>query len=426
MAGSCIKPVYGRQEGTSNSCSTADEFFATLNGQMIDPSSPRELSSVDILANVRALAPEIQSRGDEIAALRRLPADLVLKLKAAGVFRMAMPKAWGGPEMTPRDQCAVYETLGAADASVAWCVKIGSDSGYFAGFLEDTAARSLYKGLDTAIAGQVPPNGTAERVAGGYRVSGRWTFGSGSTHADVIMGGCIVTEGGQPIVERGAPVQRIVLAPASNFEIIDTWHSTGLAGSGSNDYAARDLFVPEAHTLASDPAPTRSAPLYCYFGMFLASWHGVALGLARRAIDAALAVAEKKIHIFPPPPILLRDRPHARVALAKAEMELGAARAFTYGTIDRIWDDAQARGRVSEENRRAMALSLSHAFRSARRIAQSMYDLVGPTAVFATKTPLDRLLRDAITMSQHLLLADSFLEIVGGTIVGDPSPISWL
>jgi alkylation response protein AidB-like acyl-CoA dehydrogenase len=120
-----------------------------------------------------------------------------------------------------------------------------------------------------------------------------------------------------------------MLAPASSFEVIDTWHSTGLAGSGGNDFAARDLFVPEAHTLASDPAPTRSAPLYCYFGMFLASWHGVALGLARRAIDAALAVAEKKIHIFPPPPILLRDRPHARVALAKAEMELGAARAFT-------------------------------------------------------------------------------------------------
>jgi alkylation response protein AidB-like acyl-CoA dehydrogenase len=137
-------------------------------------------------------------------------------------------------------------------------------------------------------------------------------------------------------------------------------------------------------------------------------------------------VAERKIHIFPPPPILLRDRPHARVALAKAEMELGAARAFTYGTIDRIWDDAQTRGRVSAENRRAMALSLSYSFRSARRIAQSMYDLLGPTAVFATRTPLDRLLRDAITMSEHLLLADSFLEIIGGTMVGDASPISWL
>ena len=92
-------------------------------------------------------------------------------------------------------------------------------------------------------------------------------------------------------------------------------------------------------------------------------------------------------------------------------MELGAARAFTYGTIDRIWDEAEARGRVSGENRRAMALSFS--FRSARRIAQSMYDLLGPTAVFATKAPLDRLLRDAITMSQHLLLVDRFLETIG-------------
>jgi hypothetical protein len=81
---------------------------------------------------------------------------------------------------------------------------------------------------------------------------------------------------------------------------------------------------------------------------------------------------------------------------------------------------------VSGENRRAMALSLSYAFRSARRIAQLMYDLLGPTAVFATKTPLDRLLRDAIAMSQHLLLADSFLEIVGGTMLGELSPISWL
>jgi indole-3-acetate monooxygenase len=392
----------------------------------VDSMSSRDLSSAEILANVRALAPEIQSRGDEIAALRRLPADLVVKLRAAGVFRMAMPKAWGGPEMTPREQCTVYETLGAADASVAWCVKIGSDGGYFIGFLEDTAARALYTSLDAVTAGQVPPNGTAERVNGGYRVSGRWTFGSGTTHADVIMGGCIVTEGGRPVIERGAPIQRIILAPASKFAIIDTWHSTGLAGSGSNDYATEDLFVPEAHTLAADPTPMRSAPLYCYFGLFLASWHGIALGLARRAIDTALAVADKKMHIFPPPPILLRNRPHARVALAKAEMELGAARAFTYGTIDRIWDEAQTRGRVSEENRRAMALSLSHAFRTARGVAQSMYDLVGSTAVFATKTPLDRLLRDAITMSQHLLLADSFLEIVGGTLVGEPSPISWL
>jgi len=160
--------------------------------------------------------------------------------------------------------------------------------------------------------------------------------------------------------------------------------------------------------------------------MFLASWHGIALGLARRAIDGALAVAEKKMHIFPPPPMPLRQRPHARVALAKAEMTWRAARAFTYETTDRIWEEAQSQGGVSPDTRRAMALSLSYSFRAAREVAQSMYDLAGPTAVFSAKTPLDRLLRDAITMSEHLLLSDSFLEMVGAGIVGDPPQMGWL
>src|SRR4029434_4046771 len=95
-----------------------------------------------------------------------------------------------------------------------------------------------------------------------------------------------------------------------------------------------------------------------------------------------------------------------------------ASRAFTYETIDRIWDEARTEGRISPDTRRAMALSLSHAFRSAREIAQSMYDLAGPPAVFTAKSPLDRLLRDAITMSEHVLLSDSFLEMVGAQIVG--------
>jgi indole-3-acetate monooxygenase len=91
--------------------------------------TPAGLLGAEIINAARALAPEIVSRGDEITQRRQLPADLVATLKAAGVFRMAMPRAWGGPEMTPREQCEVDEVLGAADASVAWCVKIGSDGG---------------------------------------------------------------------------------------------------------------------------------------------------------------------------------------------------------------------------------------------------------------------------------------------------------
>jgi alkylation response protein AidB-like acyl-CoA dehydrogenase len=380
------------------------------------------LDSRAIIANTRRLAPEIERRADEIASLRRLPADLVAQLKSAGVFRMSMPRAWGGPEMTPREQYDVYDILGAADASVAWCVKIGSDSGYYAALLDESVARTVYKDLDDVTAGQVPPNGKAERVAGGYRVSGRWTFGSGSTHADVIIGGCLITENGQPIMTATGPLTRVIAAPASSFEVLDTWHSTGLAGSGSNDYRTTDLFVPAAHTFSLQERSSRSEPLYRYPGMFLASWHGVALGLTRRAIDAAMSIVENKLSIFPPPPIPLRQRPHARVALAKAEMEWRAARAFTCNVIDQMWDEVQSGHDVSIDSRLAMMQSLSFSFRTARHVTQAMYDLVGTTAVFSTKTPLDRLLRDAITMSQHLLLGDSFLEIVGGAMLGDPAP----
>jgi alkylation response protein AidB-like acyl-CoA dehydrogenase len=375
-----------------------------------------------VLDNVRALAPEVQRRAEEIASLRRLPPDLVLRLKETGAFSMPMPRAWGGPEMSPREQCEVYEVLGAADASVAWCVKIGSDSGYYATLLDDAVTRTVFPTLDCITAGQVPPNGRAERVPGGYRVSGRWTFGSGSTHADVIIGGCLVTDGGMPIVTERGPLTRVIAAPATSFEILDTWHSTGLAGSGSNDYQARDLFVPEAHTFSLEDPARRPEPLYCYSGMFLASWHGVALGLTRRALDAAQPIVEEKLSVFPPPPVPLRQRPHARVALAKAEMEWRAARAFAYDTIDRLWDDACNTGEVSPASRRAMMQSLIFAFRTARQVTQDLYDLVGTTAVFSTKSPLDRLLRDAITMSQHLLLGDAFMEMMGATMLGEPPP----
>jgi alkylation response protein AidB-like acyl-CoA dehydrogenase len=388
------------------------------------------LTAADVAQRVRDLTPEITSRAEEIALGRRLPADLVTKLKSAGVFRMAMPRAWGGPEMTLREQFEIYELLGAADASVGWCAKIGSDSGFFAAFLDERAARELYPDLDFVTAGQAPPNGRAERVAGGYRVSGRWTFGSGCTHADVMLGGCLVTEGGQPVMaQRGpalVPVQRMILAPASAFQIVDTWHSTGLCGSGSHDYIAESLFVPEHHTFDLAGRSCRAEPLYCYAGMFLASWHGVPLGLARRAIDEAIAIADKKLHVMPPPPVPLRQRPHARAAIAKADMHWRAARAFALDAVDRIWDEATREGRVSSESRRAMVQSLYFGFRTAREIAQSMYDLVGTTAVFSSKSSLDRRLRDAITMSQHLLLSDSLLEIVGGLMLGDAALVPWL
>ncbi len=237
-----------------------------------------------IHANLEALLPEVEKRGDEIAEQRRLPSDLVEQLRAAGAFRMAIPRARGGPELTPREQTEMIEMLSIADPSVGWCVMIGSDSPYVASFLSPDAVDDVFPDIDMITAGLAQPAGRAVPVEGGYRVSGKWAFGSGCTHADVILGGCLVfdDDGTTPRMRtESMPEWRIVLAPASSWEILDTWYTTGLAGSGSNDYTVQDLFVPAAHTFTFWDPSQRPEPLYAFPGTFLTNMAGVPLGIAR-------------------------------------------------------------------------------------------------------------------------------------------------
>ena len=204
------------------------------------------LDGAEIGRRVEALLPEIHTRADEIAAARRLPRDLVDALKATGVFRMSMPQSWGGPAVWLPEHVSIVDSLAYADPSVGWCVMIGSDSGFYSAFLDATAARDLWTDVDDITAGWLFPGGQAIEVDGGFRVSGRWMFGSGCTHADVMVAGCVVMNdiGSPAFGPDGMPIVRTVVARADRFEIIDTWHTTGLAGSGSNDYTCRELFVP--------------------------------------------------------------------------------------------------------------------------------------------------------------------------------------
>lgn len=373
-----------------------------------------------ILANARALAPEISARAAEAAELRRLPRDLVDKLKAAGCFRIMFPRSWGGPEMSLPQQLELIETLAYADTAVAWCVKIGSDSGIFAAWLEERSARELYEDLDFVTAGQAPPNGRAVRVEGGYRVTGRWSFGSGCTHADVMLGGCIV-ENALP-GPGGVPVVIHVLAPARGWQIEDTWRATGLAGSGSHHYSCKDLFVPEGHVLNLMAPSGRSEPLFRLplTASVSVPMAGTPLGLARRAIDELCAIAGQKIVALPPPPTLIKNLPRVRLAVAQAESKLGAARAYVYDTVRRLWSEVEA-GAPTIATRRDVGLARIHAHRMAAEVAELMYDAAGPAAVYAS-SPLDRLLRDAMTIKQHLLFNDGVLEELGAMVLGDEVP----
>lgn len=374
------------------------------------------MNGATIQAAVRALVPEVRARADEIATGRRLPDDLVDALKAAGAFRMPMPAAWGGPEMTPGEQLAVVETVAVADPSAAWCVMIGSDAGYYSAFLDEAAGREVFPDLDSIVAGWLMPGGRADVVDGGYRVSGHWAFGSCCLHADVLVGGCLVFDGGEMrMAPNGLPEVRNVLAPAGNWTILDTWYTTGLAGSGSNDYEVDGLFVPAERTFTLLDPPKRPGPLYAFPGMFFANMHGVPLGLARRAIDEVKAIAADKVLM--PELVLMHESPRVRAAVARAELALGAARAHGYSVLDAVWEDLGRDGELSVERRVELALSRLGAFRMAREVCQAMVDTAGTQAIYSS-SPLDRLLRDAITMNQHVVAQDRMLEMAGTLALG--------
>ncbi len=243
------------------------------------------------------LAEQIAAASDEIEQARRLPLHIAAAMKDAGVFGMAMPRAWGGPELDPLTQFRVIEALAMADGSVGWCAMIGCDGGYVTAFLDQDVARSMYPDPLVATGFAATTTGQAVPVPGGYRVSGRFPFVSGCQHCEWLLLGCIIVEDSVPRVDgNGVPETRQCLLRSSQCEILDTWHTTGLRGTGSNDVAVHDQFVEEAHSFSfQDPELIkRAGPLYAYPFMFMAKGSAPALGIARHAIDALLESAPRK------------------------------------------------------------------------------------------------------------------------------------
>ncbi len=194
----------------------------------------------------RGLAPQIRAAADEVESSRRLPSPLVEAMAQAGLFRLWIPRAVGGEEADPATLVRVVEEVSRADGAAGWCVANGGEYGVFGGYLPAPAAHEIY-GSDPHVrtAGALRAFGNAVVVDGGYRVTGRWSLGSGCQHSAWIVGGCRILDGDQPRLRAdGTPLVRILFFPADDCEILDTWHSIGLRGTGSHDYTVTDVFVP--------------------------------------------------------------------------------------------------------------------------------------------------------------------------------------
>ena len=383
-----------------------------------------ELTAERILANARAMAPAIAARSEEIEALRRLPADLVAELRAAGFFRMGRARAKGGPQMTLPQHLAVIEALAHADPSVGWCVKIGTDSGLIAEFLPPAASARLLPGPDMITAGQfTTAHGTLERVDGGYRLTGRFPFGSGVTHADVVMSGGALIENGAPVIGPGGiPEGRLAFCRADQLTIEDTWHTHGLRGSSSCHYRADGVFIPEDQALRIEEAMFAGRePLYSSGFNWVTTMAAVPLGTARRALDEAKALIQIRKAGLPPRP--MAETVQAREAIANAETQWGAAHAFLHRAAEEFWAELET-GAPSVETKGRLALANVNSFRMAADVTRRLFDLIGANVIFQGSV-LERLARDALTLNQHMIIARPAVETYGAMMLGyeHPSPL---
>jgi alkylation response protein AidB-like acyl-CoA dehydrogenase len=376
-----------------------------------------DIATHPMVEGARSLVPTIRANAERIEQERRLPDEIVRAFLDLGVFRMLAPRAVGGLEIDPITQMDVLEQISYADGSAGWVAAIGSGTSWGLAFVRPDVAADLLRDPDTIMVGSFgsPFGGRAVAVDGGYRVTGQWPFASGSPHATWLVGHSAIIDGDRPrLGPTGAPLTRVMFFPRSECTILDTWHATGLSGSGSHDFSVEDVFVPaeRSFALAGEPA-YQSGPLY--MGRFFLVAHGAhALGIARAAIDDFLALSQEKREA--PTGILARDRASVQVAYAQAEALVRSGRAYLWDATRQAWDEACTTGTISPQNRALTRLATSASFDASMKAIDLIYSAGGGASVYR-RNSLQRYFRDIHTVSQHSIVAPLSYEQIGMSLL---------
>ncbi|WP_416897457.1 MAG: acyl-CoA dehydrogenase family protein [Minwuia sp.] len=373
------------------------------------------------------LVESVALRGEEIEGARRLPEDIAQDMAKLGLFRMMIPKALDGLEWEPSRSLGMMRRFAEADAATGWCLMIGATSAYKSGFLDHETGREIYGDPLGIYGGVFAPMGKAVPKGGGYRLRGRWAWGSGSINCTWLSGGAVIIEDGEVRkLPNGAPDSRMMIFPASRAKLLDTWYVHGLSGTGSGDFEVHDIQVPASHavSLMSSKA-THDGALYRFptFGLLALGIAAVALGNGRAAIRDLVALAASK------KPTgggrTLAERGYAQAELAQATAKLRGAEAFFEDAVGAAWTMAKAGDPLSVEVRADLRLAATHATRTAAEVARAMNDLAGGDSVYL-KSPVQRRFRDAHVMTQHMMVNPASWELTGRVGFGLPTDATFL
>jgi alkylation response protein AidB-like acyl-CoA dehydrogenase len=378
----------------------------------------------DYAARARDIGPAITAAADEIERRRELPDALVRTLVEAGLFRLLLPRAFGGAELPPAQFAAFIEEIAKYDASTAWCLGQANGCAMTAAYLDAEAAREIFGGPDGIVAWG-PPGSPAELrpVAGGYRLTGSWSFASGSHHAGWLGAHLAAAdEAGRPRLRAdGGTVLRTLLFPKASARMIDSWDVIGLSGTGSDTFSVEDLFVPERHTVLRDGTtqPRQGGRLYRFSSsnLYASGFAGVALGIARATLDAFIELARDKIPRGQRR--TLRDNNVVQSQVAQAEAKWRSAREFLLGSLEAIWHQVGRTGGLSLDQHATIRLASTWAIHQSAAVVDTAYHAAGASAIFRDN-PFERRLRDMHTVIQQYQGRQAHFETVGQVLLGLP------
>jgi indole-3-acetate monooxygenase len=378
---------------------------------------PDTRTGTALLETARAFRPRIIAQRELIETSRRLPEHLARELARAGFFRISLPEAYGGLDLSPIEALDILEELARADASVAWCVWNGNTH-WTVAQLAPEAGRAVYADPDVITANSTRASGQAHILSGGYRVSGRWSLVSGCELAAWMVLLCIVCGDGTPhLTPEGAPQSSFMILPAASCEIIDTWNAGGLRGTGSHDVVVKDVFVPCAHGSGfTDPHVLRE-PRYRIppFSRVIPGLGAMALGIARTAIATLTELSvDKQLQRSTQ---ILRENHGTQIRVSQAEALVRSARLYLFDSLERLWSTVTRTGEAPMAERAQARLAASHAVASAVQAVDLMYTAAGASALY-TSSPLERAFRDVHAITQHIGVHPRVLETTGRVLLG--------
>ena len=388
-----------------------------------------QVRKTPILDRIRGMRELFAQAGDEAQQIRHLPAWASKSIADEGLYRFALPHELGGEDTRCREQIEAVAAVSAVDGSVGWCVHINSEiNSLILRQMTAEAEEAIYGDWYVLTCGGVGPglqNAIARPEGDGWRLWCQGSFGSGchnATYTLVHTGNVGVPSDG------GKSSEKAFLIPRENFEIVDTWDTAGLRGSGSHDVKVDGAFIPEPFTLPMElfagceryANPTFRNPTQAHYNK-----GAVAIGICRGAIDELTELAQTKTPWGSGS--MLKDQPEAPIRIAEAEATLAAARAFLIGAEEELEDHLgplpAEGGRVGPEwepLRRAL-LSCVHAAQSSMHIVDVIHNTAGTTAS-RIEHPLERKLRDAHQAAAHAAISWRHYRSLGLTYMTGEAP----